>query len=71
MVLSELGQLHTDAFEMHAGAFFVQLLGLTIDADLVGGPVGPEVQLRAALIQVTIRSWIVGTRPSLQYKLSR
>jgi len=35
---------------VQAGDFFVELLGQTIDADLVGLAVGPEVQLLKALI---------------------
>ena len=46
MFFGELGQLHTDAIEVQAGDFFVQFLGQTIDADLVGGAIGPEIQLR-------------------------
>jgi hypothetical protein len=35
---------------VQARNFFVQFLGQTIGADLVGGAVGPEVELREALI---------------------
>ena len=48
LFLRELGQLHADAVEVQASHFFVQLLGQTIDADLVGFTVGPEVELREA-----------------------
>ena len=48
--LRELGQLHADAVEVQTGDFFVQLLGQTIHADLVGAAIGPEVELRKALV---------------------
>ena len=56
LLLGELGQLHADAVEVQAqaGDFFVQLLRQPIDADLVRGLVGPEVQLREALAAVLI-----------------
>jgi hypothetical protein len=52
LFLCELGQLHTDAIQVQGGDFFVQFLVQTIRADLVGGAVGPEVQLREALAAV-------------------
>ena len=54
LLLGELGQLDAGAVEVQAGDFFVQLLRQPIDADLVRGLVGPEVQLREALAAVLI-----------------
>ena len=56
LFLRELGQLHADAIQVQAGDFFVQFLGQTIDADLVGVAVGLEVELREALVGEAVLS---------------
>ena len=46
----QLRQFHADFFQMQSGHFFIQFLGQTIDANLVGVFVLPEVQLRENLV---------------------
>jgi len=49
LFLREPGQFHADAVEVQAGDFFVELPRQAIDADVVRGAIGPEVQLRTPL----------------------
>ena len=54
LFLGELCQLHANAVEVQARDFFVQFLGQAIDADFVGCAVGPEIELREALVGETV-----------------
>ena len=44
LFLRELGQFHPDVIQVQAGDLFVELLGQAIDADVVRGAIGPELQ---------------------------
>src|ERR1041385_3171689 len=50
LLLRQLGQLHTDFFQVQAGDFFVELLRQTINADFVNVFILPEIELRERLV---------------------
>ena len=54
LLFRQLGQLHTDFFEMQAGDFLVQFLRQAIDADFRGVLVLPQIQLREDLIREAV-----------------
>jgi hypothetical protein len=50
----ELREFYADALLVQAGDFLVGLLGQAIDTDPVGVAIGPEIQLREALVGETV-----------------